>query len=287
MKSLLLGLLLSLTGVAHAQFNGTSNGFGVNVPYVIEHGTFALTGPWDFSSSPGFVLPPGVDTNAQTECSGIESLRGDGTCVVPMSSTGTISGGLIVEDYIIGGGTFAVDSSSFQVGTTDSFGRYQVWYAKDNNVLRLGASQVDSDGLDSVSEGIVVYARNNAGNPMDATNAGLGRIKSNRFALVDINAGVVVTMFRVDGGNLELNNDSGDRTFNIDRLTGNTTIFGALQVNDILNLGAKTSVELRGLACTTYATERCTVYNTDDNDIYTSTGSAIGQWRNMRLGIGP
>lgn len=49
----------------------------------------------------------------------------------------------------------------------------------------------------------------------------------------------------------------------------------------------RTSAQLQTESCTGYPTVRCQYYNSTDDDVYTSTGSLTGQWRNTRNGLGP
>lgn len=49
----------------------------------------------------------------------------------------------------------------------------------------------------------------------------------------------------------------------------------------------KTQAQLRAQACTSYPSQVCLYYNTTVDDLFTSTGSAVGQFRNVRTGEGP
>lgn len=49
----------------------------------------------------------------------------------------------------------------------------------------------------------------------------------------------------------------------------------------------RTDAQLRIEACSTYPSRVCLRYGTQSNDLFTSTGSAVGQWRNTRTGEGP
>ena len=50
-----------------------------------------------------------------------------------------------------------------------------------------------------------------------------------------------------------------------------------------LSISTRTAAELRAQACSSY----CVRYNIDDDDLYTATGTAVGQFRNTRTGYGP
>ncbi len=49
----------------------------------------------------------------------------------------------------------------------------------------------------------------------------------------------------------------------------------------------RSTAQLQTEACIGYPGLRCRVYNSSDDDIYTSTGSAVGSWRNTRTGLPP
>lgn len=68
-----------------------------------------------------------------------------------------------------------------------------------------------------------------------------------------------------------------------DTMTGNLTLPAAI-IGGLTDIGARTSAQLRALAC---AILPCRAVSSTDFDVYTATGTATGQWRNSRLGTGP
>jgi hypothetical protein len=54
-------------------------------------------------------------------------------------------------------------------------------------------------------------------------------------------------------------------------------------------LGGYTAAELQALACPSFSagSKVCMAINLTDYDLYTSTGSGVGDWRNSRTGVGP
>ena len=54
-----------------------------------------------------------------------------------------------------------------------------------------------------------------------------------------------------------------------------------------LTQGLRTTAELQTESCAGYPAIRCQFYNTDEDSIYTSTGSTAGQFRNTMDGTGP
>lgn len=81
---------------------------------------------------------------------------------------------------------------------------------------------------------------------------------------------------------------------------GNTTTAGNTVVgSNVTNgaggldiIGALSGAALRASACPSQTNDwtnvaGCLAYNTDDFDLYTSTGFGVGQWRNSRTGAGP
>ena len=57
-------------------------------------------------------------------------------------------------------------------------------------------------------------------------------------------------------------------------------------VNGLSIVGSYSGIQLQSLSCSTYPTTRCLAYDTDNDQLATSTGSASGQWR-LSSGVGP
>jgi hypothetical protein len=79
-------------------------------------------------------------------------------------------------------------------------------------------------------------------------------------------------------------NMSDNQIINISSGTVNGSWDVAGRINGILWFDPVDTVSLKLLAC---PLKPCMVYNTDLDDVFTSTGIAVGQWRNTRTGAGP
>lgn len=166
-------VLLLLPTAAHAQFGSGGTGFGTDIQFKIDNGTFSLTGTWDFSQS-NVTLSTGATSvlvNAP--------LTGDG---LPGTELGVDSSSVTLK-----GNTFNIADQLLQL---------------------------DSSG--------------------------------------DLPA--------LDGSNL----------------TGISAI-----------ITQRTTAQLQSDNCGTHPVTQCIRHNATDFDLYTSTGSLAGQWRNTRLGTGP
>lgn len=110
-------------------------------------------------------------------------------------------------------------SSDCQLGTSDPFGRAQLWYKRTNDpdpsnsgstyagkgsVFRMGSLTADGDPVDQISEGIVVYGQNSNGDMGNAggNNFGFARIKPSRFQLRRAISGVQTDILRIDDSKL-------------------------------------------------------------------------------------
>ncbi len=69
-------------------------------------------------------------------------------------------------------------------------------------------------------------------------------------------------------------------------LSADLTITNSLTVNGVQELGLRTNSQIQALSCAG-GQGACRVTSSDEGDIYTSTGTAAGQWRNSRTGKGP
>ncbi|KWT91834.1 beta strand repeat-containing protein [Candidatus Magnetominusculus xianensis] len=123
-----------------------------------------------------------------------------------------------------------------KIGTMDAFSRYQIWNYMPNSVLRLGASQGDGDATNVSSQGIIVYGPNLQGDTMTSSDLSYARVKNDRFGLYSLkatNSELPGYYFRVDPNGLYLTENNGVKTYQIDRLTGNTTISGGLKIGSL------------------------------------------------------
>ncbi len=70
-----------------------------------------------------------------------------------------------------------------------------------------------------------------------------------------------------------------------------TGLLPALDGSQLINVAStilqRTKAQLEADACATHPSTQCLRHNTTDFDLYTSTGSGAGDWRNVRTGHGP
>jgi len=161
-------------------------------------------------------------------------------------------------------------------------------------ILKLGMQMNgEGDPYNRDSDGIYVLA--------PSLNRG-ARINANRFALVESD-NAANSFFMVDDTQLYyrknnptsyifyLSSSTGRSAFGTGTPDANArlTIDGIVAqkgpTKTLLDYGAMTQGEIQAAICP--ATYACRVQNFNDFDIYTSTGTGAGQWRNSRTGLGP
>jgi hypothetical protein len=137
-------------------------------------------------------------------------------------NTGTVGTRLlaIAGTYILG--TLGNANTNIRLGTTDAFGRNQIWNSLLNAIMRLGSLAQDGDPLNTSSEGIIAYGTNSNG-AFAQNDWAYARIKSTRFGLLNCIANVQNYIFRVDELGMYLRNDAGTKTFEVTRSTGAIT----------------------------------------------------------------
>ncbi len=67
------------------------------------------------------------------------------------------------------------------------------------------------------------------------------------------------------------------------QITGSIVSTNTYTLSGIQVVGKRTGAELRAESCS----DVCWAHNIDENAIYESTGTGVGQWRNTRTGTGP
>ena len=92
-----------------------------------------------------------------------------------------------------------------------------------------------------------------------------------------------VAKFSGSGTNLS-NSSLTDNGSSVTSSVDFDTLANKATVNGLEILGAMAVGPIRNAACNS---SQCLVFNTSDFDLYTSTGSGVGQWRNTRTGVGP
>lgn len=118
--------------------------------------------------------------------------------------------------------------NKIQLGTTDPFGRYQIWNYGTNASMRLGSLAQDGDPTDVNSEGVVIYGANSQGAAINSVtgNFGYARIKADRFGLLTAINNVQNYYWRVDPTSMYLRNDAGSKTFEVIRSSGEIKVNG-------------------------------------------------------------
>jgi len=76
------------------------------------------------------------------------------------------------------------------LGTSDAYGRKQIWNKLTNSIIRLGALQQDGDPEPNMSsEGLVIYGKNLQNDVMYQSNWSYVRLKPNRIGLYNSKLG--------------------------------------------------------------------------------------------------
>lgn len=188
----------------------------------------------DYDADQVTVTPSGnlISTNVQ---SALEELNGEvdsliDTGITNISGIGSIpfhDGTIFTEDNtnlrFDNDNNYLTVKNNIQIGSVDAFSRSQIWNALTNATLRLGSLGQDGDPTDVNSEGIVSYGANSQGTSINSGdgNFGYARIKADRFGLYSSINNVADYYWRVDPTSLFLRNDSGVKTFEVTRSTGN------------------------------------------------------------------
>ena len=99
----------------------------------------------DFNGVSGIVMNTTPDGSLVVKSSvSAPRFYGDGSGLTGVTATGL-------------GYPFSTSNSSFTVGHIDAFGRHDIWFTAPSAFLRLGASAIDGDPMDSDSEGLAVF----------------------------------------------------------------------------------------------------------------------------------
>lgn len=135
-------------------------------------------------------------------------------------------------------GTTVITDPALTAAPIDQYGRPQILDRRlgtppaANCVWRQGGWQVDGDPVNQSGDGIVIYGPA-ANNLQNALNGAFGRMKWDRFAIRYIIGGVDIGYaWRTDVTEQYFKNDSGIRTWEVTRATGNQRVGGDLsQIN--------------------------------------------------------
>lgn len=170
------------------------------------------------------------------------------------------SNGQIIQDSgaNLNASQFTIPSLDFQMGTTDAFGNPQLTYSELNSKLYLGSWSADNNtNGDSASQGMVVYGPAITSGLLNPANGGYARIKSDRFGLFtqDSTSGLDDYYWRVDETHMFFNNDSDSSTFDVERLTGQTTVGSLIDVGLTASTAVISDSNKNVVSSTTTATE--------------------------------
>lgn len=236
-------------------YNDGKVGIGTSSPQGNFHvSTDELTGTGTISSSGTAVTGGGTafktqlfiggEITASAETKTIVKITNNTSLEVDSAWSSDISGQSFTyknPDFIVGTnglltlGRAVIDSltgNKIELGTLDPFSRSQIWNYLPDSVLRLGSLTADGDAQIVSSEGIVVYGKNVQGEPMIHTDWSYARIKPDRIGINNCNDGSQFYIFRIDGSDNDfyLKDNSGNTTFDFDRLTGDLDLAGTITV---------------------------------------------------------
>jgi len=337
---LLCALLAGITAPAAAQF-GSRLGFGKNLQYIVDHGTFTPSGSWNFSDTSTVILPSGtviiggatvfVDTPILGDGSEIDHLRLDSSSVTligpnALDKTGdTMTGNLTLDGAYLQMDT-DLSSPAWAEGRVfwdKNAKTISLYNEESETTLQLGQEstiRARNKELDTILNGQVVYISGAAGYQTEikraiASNVDVATTRAIGVATHDIEQNTIgyittlglthsidtsafsegdyVFLSTFTAGGLTLDPGGGNYQMSIGVIVRSSLVNGIIMVMPgrhykrlptVNDYGAKTADELRALSCSTLP---CQAHNTDDHDMYTATGTASGQWRNTRLGIGP
>ena len=132
-------------------------------------------------------------------------------------------------------------TQSIELGTLDAYSRTQIWNHEPNSngegpIIRIGSWASDGDATSLASGGMVIYGDSLLGTPIDIANGSYARIKNNRFGLFDIDSTLPAYSggayyFRVDDSAMFYADNSGNQTFNVNRVSGQVTTTGGTQLS--------------------------------------------------------
>lgn len=107
--------------------------------------------------------------------------------------------------------------------------RYYATNGSNYGIMKLGASNADTDSFSQQSNGLVTFGPN-LSSVMDSSNVGYARVLYNRFGLFSLDSGTGGNgyYFRVDPTEMFLATDLGVKNFTVTRATGNTSIVGTI-----------------------------------------------------------
>lgn len=167
-------------------------------------------------------------------------------------------------------------SPTFQVGTQDAYSRNQIWDYEENSILRLGSLAADGDAPgDKSTEGAIFYGANLQGSVISSidgnSNFAYARIKPLRFGLYNSETLLGANyIFKVDPTSLYLADNSYNKTFEVNRVSGNVNANFLTLVNPL-------TAQNGGVV------ESNRIFHADSSrtDPYTESGSSSKPFKNL------
>jgi len=216
----------------------------------------------------------------EIDCSSVTALHGIITGTVAISTDTSFNKGLSI--YAISANASA--DSTFNIQSSSNYGMFSVInYTRGNQGICFDCDKdTNSWGEES---------RNATSNFMISNSIAKLRFRAASGIALE---GNLLTEWK-DAIIIDKNGDiyQGDTVNNstFSYTTGNQAVKSlTVADNSILGginiIGTKTTGEIQAYSCSGHATNPCVIYNTTNNDLYTSTGTAVSQFKSQLDGSG-
>lgn len=93
-------------------------------------------------------------------------------------------------------------------------------------------------------------------------------------------------IYKIDPDTFVVDCDANNVTVTTLTVTNNLIIPSSFTISGFTLYGSTDNAGIQSVSCPT-GTGTCGYYSTDEGDLYISTGTGAGQWRNSRTGKGP
>lgn len=188
------------------------------------------------STLTGYTAGAGIVSAADSVLSAIQKLDGNVAAkfTLPALTVGSVlfsDGSTIAQDntnffWDDTGNILRLRGDKYRFGYTDPYSRNALWAYDTDQVLLLGSWQSDGLPTNSKSEGIAVYGDEPlTATPISASDGAYARVKADRFGLYSVASGLPAYAggqyyFRVDPTSLYIRDNSGAKTFEVTRSSG-------------------------------------------------------------------